>query len=166
MNWLPILLSAAVTAGTILDTDILAGDTIEAQGVSYALDGIDAPEIGQAFGELSRAGLAGILDDGCHAWISRGKATLYTADGKDINQVMVYAGLAWADGDHYLVEEKDARVHKRGIWRYGEPEPPWLYRNRKGIKQATGDPENTAHRGSGYRFPAADIPYERTGLPL
>jgi micrococcal nuclease len=103
------------------------------------LAGIDAPEAGQDFGQVSRQALAGmvfgktieVVDDGRDRygrWVGR----LYT-DGIDVNQQMVATGNAW----HYASYSKDpalaaaqsqAQAQGLGLWSQPNPTPPWEYR--------------------------------------
>jgi endonuclease YncB( thermonuclease family) len=54
--------------------------------------------------------------------------------GRLLNRELVRAGMAWwyrkyapEDRDIAAVEEQ-ARKNKRGLWRAGDPVPPWLFR--------------------------------------
>lgn len=119
------------------DTVTCLDDTNQQQKVRLA--GIDAPEAGQDFGQVSRQALAGmvfgktieVVDDGRDRygrWIGR----LYT-DGIDVNQQMVATGNAW----HYAAYSKDpalaaaqsqAQAQGLGLWSQPNPTPPWEYR--------------------------------------
>lgn len=119
------------------DTVTCLDDTNQQQKVRLA--GIDAPEAGQDFGQVSRQALAGmvfgktieVVDDGRDRygrWIGR----LYT-DGIDVNQQMVASGNAW----HYAAYSKDpalaaaqaqAQAQGLGLWSQPNPTPPWEYR--------------------------------------
>ena len=95
------------------------------------LHGIDAPEIGQAFGSVSRDRLTALI---------KGKAVevhvedrdrygrtvaRLEIDGRDINRQMVADGLAW----HYTRYSDDARLAaRRGLWRDAESVAPWEWR--------------------------------------
>ena len=120
------------------------GDTVTClddmnQQQKVRLAGIDAPEAGQDFGQVSRQALAGmvfgktieVVDDGRDRygrWVGR----LYT-DGIDVNQQMVATGNAW----HYAAYSKDpalaaaqsqAQAQGLGLWSQPNPTPPWEYR--------------------------------------
>lgn len=55
---------------------------------------------------------------------------------RDINQEMVREGFAWAYRQYlerpyaseYLQAEEEARRERRGLWRQGNPQPPWEFR--------------------------------------
>jgi micrococcal nuclease len=120
------------------------GDTVTClddmnQQQKVRLAGIDAPEAGQDFGQVSRQALAGmvfgktieVVDDGRDRygrWVGR----LYT-DGIDVNQQMVATGNAW----HYAAYSNDqtlaalqsqAQSQRIGLWSQANPVPPWVFR--------------------------------------
>lgn len=130
------------------------GDTITVlegkQRHKIRLASIDAPEKGgsskrpgQPFGDASRKFLSELV---------AGKTvvlTCYEADnyGRHVcdipldqgtaNQLMVYAGYAWANrqaDDKYLRDstllalQADARQNKRGLWAESDPVAPWVWR--------------------------------------
>lgn len=55
-------------------------------------------------------------------------------DGRSLNKEMIRAGLAWwyarhAPNDSELQRlEEEARRERRGLWRRGDPIPPWEFR--------------------------------------
>ncbi len=103
------------------------------------LDGIDAPESGQAFGTKSRQA----LNDSIY-----GKEVLVVYEKTDrygrilghiylkdswLNYDQLVRGMAWHyrhfNGDAYLAEsQKMAAIGKVGLWRDVSPVPPWRYR--------------------------------------
>jgi micrococcal nuclease len=120
------------------------GDTLRAidQGKTerkVRLVGIDAPEIGQAFGTKARDGLTAIV---------KGKSVEVHADsedrygrtlarlvvgGQDVNLAMVAEGLAWhftrySDDAVLAAAEREARAARRGLWADPEPVAPWDWR--------------------------------------
>lgn len=123
---------------------VIDGDTISilkgGKEVELRLEGIDAPEEGQAFFEISRKGLA-------HAVL--GKTVVVHLTGRDldnhltgrvylgqidINLELVKARLAWhcrpQSSEKVLMNaEKAARKAKKGLWQQRvRPTPPWKYR--------------------------------------
>jgi endonuclease YncB( thermonuclease family) len=103
------------------------------------LNGIDAPELGQAYGSRARQ----LLADMCF----RKTVTVRVVDvdrygrevgdiycgGVLVNAELVHAGMAW----HYTQYSRDAtlaaleaeaRQAKRGLWADPNPTPPWQYR--------------------------------------
>ena len=58
-------------------------------------------------------------------------------DGRDINAIQVYSGMAWvyrykglATEPEYLRYERDARTARRGLWSEKEPVEPSIWRQR------------------------------------
>ena len=118
------------------------------------INGIDAPEKGQAFGERSRQSLAQMAhgkDAGleCHKTDRFGreicKVWVQPLDcprcGKtlDVGLAQISVGLAWwyrryaneqsaEDRGRYKSEEEVARLRKRGLWVDDAPVPPWEWR--------------------------------------
>ena len=100
---------------------------------------MDAPEIGQDFGKVSRDAMAGmvfgktveVMDDGKDRygrWIAH-----VSVNGMDVNRQMIATGNAW----HYAAYSKDqsladlqtqAQAQKLGLWAQPNPTPPWDYR--------------------------------------
>ena len=101
---------------------------------------IDAPELGQDFGKVSREALASmvfgktveVVDDGKDRygrWIGH-----VLVNGSDVNREMVSTGNAW----HYAAYSKDqslaqlqsqARAQQIGLWAQPEPVAPWQFRS-------------------------------------
>jgi len=131
------------------------GDTISVlddanRNYKIRLQGIDAPEGGQAFGDRSRQSLADEVfgKQVSVEWSKRdqygrivGKVLL---DGRDVCLAQIRAGLAWhykyyqneqsaEDRKMYADAEEEARMAKRGLWVDAEPTPPWEFR-RSGNK--------------------------------
>jgi endonuclease YncB( thermonuclease family) len=112
------------------------------------LQGIDAPEGGQAFGDSSRQNLSNEVFDKevTIEWSKRdryrrivGKILL---NGDDLCLEQVRAGMAWhykyyqleqslEDRKLYADAEDEARALKRGLWRDANPSPPWDFRHAR-----------------------------------
>ncbi|MDA8746648.1 thermonuclease family protein [Litoreibacter sp.] len=132
-------------AGVAQETaHIIDGDTIEQDGVTYRIHGIDAPEYGQKCGsspcgKLSVEALA-VLAEGkrleCESLTEDGYGRTIarcTVDGLDIGAEMVRLGQAWAFvrfSDDYVPQETLARAEGVGVWR-GEAVAPWIYREQR-----------------------------------
>lgn len=103
------------------------------------LNGIDAPELGQAWSQRSRELLASL----CFGKTVRVRVLDTDKYGRELGDVyagevfvnaeLVRAGLAW----HYKAYSRDtalaaleaeARAQKRGLWADANPIPPWDYR--------------------------------------
>ena len=107
------------------------------------LNRIDAPEKGQAFGQVSRKYLAGMVTNGTVKveWKKKDKygrilGIVYSSDGKETNLEMLKAGLAWHykhfdNTESYSQAEKDAKEKKVGLWADKNPIEPWNFRKTK-----------------------------------
>jgi endonuclease YncB( thermonuclease family) len=138
---------------------IADGDTVTVLDANDAqhrirLEGIDAPESHQAFGEQSRQSLAEMIS-GKEVTVSYQKTDQYgrlvgkiVLDGKDINLEQVRAGMAWhykfyeneqtpEDRELYAKAEEVARSSRRGLWQ--DPNPVEPYQFRKEEKRERGD---------------------------
>lgn len=126
------------------------GDTLtlrDAQGVQHRirLQGIDAPEMEQPFGDRSRQYLIDLVyRREVTVVFSRRDAFdravgVIFLDGEDINLRMVAAGKAWhfsrmarhqspADRSAYADAEQAARQARLGLWTDPNPIPPWDFR--------------------------------------
>jgi endonuclease YncB( thermonuclease family) len=128
------------------------GDTLTALDASNVqhkvrLNGIDAPEIGQPFGTVSRDGLRALVlrkSVMIHGQerdrVGRVLARL-EIEGQDVNRQMVADGLAWhfkrySDDTTLAEAEREARGARRGLWADSKPVPPWEWRaTEKGRKR-------------------------------
>ena len=126
------------------------GDTLtlrDAQGVQHRirLQGIDAPEMEQPFGDRSRQYLIDLVYRREVTVVFSRRDTFDRAvgvillDGEDINLRMVAAGKAWhfsrmarhqpaADRQAYADAEQAARQARLGLWTDPNPVPPWDFR--------------------------------------
>jgi len=128
---------------------------------------IDAPELKQAYGRVSRQHLASQVAGRMVTveWFKRdrykrivGKVLL---DGHDINITLIEAGLAWhyrkyayeqspEDRQRYARVEEQARVLQAGLWQEKHPLPPWEYRKARKSKPAGTTTMN--HAGSAHKI--------------
>lgn len=134
-------------------TDVPSGDTIivtddKNKRYKVYLLGIDAPEMKQPFGKISRDYLDRLLFARNYQVKvvikkrTRAKnivGTVFAADMNssqyaDINGMMVMAGYAWANprtSKQYVSIEKIARNRKVGLWDQKNPIAPWKWRKGK-----------------------------------
>jgi endonuclease YncB( thermonuclease family) len=122
------------------------GDTIKllqgSKQYRIRLNGIDAPEMGQAYGRVAKEALASLVA-GKQVEVVVRDTDRYgryvgdvLVDGKSACAELVALGLAW----HYLEYSKDealaalekkARENKLGLWADAKPVPPWEFRRQK-----------------------------------
>jgi endonuclease YncB( thermonuclease family) len=116
------------------------------------LEGIDAPEWNQGFGERSKRALSDLLLDKIVVVKKTGEDRygrtlgIVIVDGVDVNAKMIESGLAW----HYKRYNKESRLAeletlarraKRGLWADPDPLPPWEFRIRS--QTPNGAPESS-----------------------
>jgi endonuclease YncB( thermonuclease family) len=129
------------------------GDTITVLGAGnqqtrIRLQGIDAPESRQAFGQASKRNLSDLIF-GRQVVVEYEKTDQYgrtlgkvLTGGRDVNLEQVKAGLAWHykyyqdeqppdDRRLYAAAETEARSARRGLWADATPVPPWDFRRGK-----------------------------------
>lgn len=141
---------AAELAGRVVR--VADGDTVtvlDARNEQHKirLSGIDAPELKQAFGRVSKRHLSDLVADK-HVLVEWYKQDRYgrivgkvLVDGRDVNLQQIEAGMAWHFKRYemeqpleerivYGAAEKKAREEHTGLWREPHPVPPWQYRKR------------------------------------
>lgn len=134
---------------------VLDGDTVEILvgdiSTRVRLNGIDAPEKNQPFGQRSRQALTDIV---------AGKTVLALGDrrdqygrllatlminGSDINAMQVYSGMAWvyryqgnATVPAYLRYEQEAKIARRGLWALKDAIEPSFWRREQKLQRRPG----------------------------
>jgi len=115
--------------------------------IKVRLGQIDAPEIGQAFGQSSKRSLSRLvagkrirLDQETTDRYGRTVGTLWLHD-KNINREQIRLGMAWVYQrylhDRSLLElEATARKSEVGLWSERNPTPPWEF-GRRGERAAS-----------------------------
>jgi endonuclease YncB( thermonuclease family) len=164
-----LLLTLAVTitaAAELLGqvVRVVDGDTItvlDAERTQHIvrLAGIDAPERGQPYSQVSRKNLIALVH-GQSVAVEWSKVDRYrrivgrvVVDGRDANLAQVEAGLAWwfreyaheqspVERDAYAAAELDARQRLAGLWRDPAPIPPREHRRltRKSVVELSIGP--------------------------
>ena len=147
---------------------VLDGDTIEVsrshRNVRIRLNGIDAPEKGQAYGHKAGEFVAlqafgkdvTVQTYGLDKY-GRTIGDVYLPDGTLLNKELVKAGLAWwyckYSVDQSLAElEIEAREARRGLWQEPKPVPPWVFRKRQRGQSVSRDEMSC--------FPTVPVPRE------
>ena len=159
MSRLVMLVALAISfshlwAGTLTGrvVSVADGDTITVLDASrkqhrVRLQGIDAPESRQAFGNVAKRGLSDLVA-GQQVEVRFEKEDRYGrllgvvyAGGQDVNLAMVSRGLAWhytfyqrdqsiLDRQRYALAQQQARQAGIGLWRDAQPTPPWNFRRQ------------------------------------
>lgn len=143
--WLPTQAGAATLSGKVVK--VVDGDTIDIlknrSTVRIRLNGIDAPERGQAFGNRAKQF---VLDVAAQQTVTveikdvdrygRSIGDVFLPDGRNLNREIVAAGYAWwyrkYSKDQSLGRlEEEARRGRRGLWQDKTPVPPWEWRKVK-----------------------------------
>lgn len=179
-----LVITAPAMAVTVVD-----GDTIKIDGVTYRLNGIDAPEHGQKCkkpsgktwpcGKRATAALGDMVvgsDIRCEGSQADGYgrtiATCYKA-GIDLNRQMVLEGWAWAFLKYsqvYAEEQKAAQSAGIGIWQ-AKTQTPWDYRAERWNTASQQAPDgcpikgNISRNGQIYHAPWSPW-YKRTKINL
>lgn len=164
----PAILAAVVTVAAYTPASaeefsgrvsrVIDGDTLEiersGERVRIRLEGIDAPERAQPFGDVSQKTLSGMVE-GRQVRVSSSGFDRYgrtlgnvTLGTQDVGLSLVRQGLAWTyrrcrgtplgatldllsscTADPLtLAVEQSARRQRRGLWQEEQPVPPWAYR--------------------------------------
>ena len=142
-----LLFSFSLFAGEITGrvVRVADGDTITVLDAAKTqhkirLQGIDAPEKSQAFGQRSKQHISDIVfgKSVTVTWDATDRygrilGTVWL-DGKDINLQMVRDGFAWHYKRYdstpaYAQAEADARASRRGLWADPSPIPPEQFRH-------------------------------------
>ena len=112
------------------------------------LNGIDAPEKNQAFGNVSKKSLSGQIFNQ-HVDIEWFKYDKYErkvgkvySNNEDICLKQIKRGLAWYNSKYkgdlvqedritYVQAQQEAEANKTGLWVDPNPTPPWEFRKQK-----------------------------------
>lgn len=146
----PLLLSAQILKGKAVK--IADGDTFTLlvnghDQVKIRIDGIDAPEKGQAFGNRAKEYLSSMIWEK-ELTVSVTKKDKYgrsigkvsTPSITDVGLEMIKAGFAWQYRDYnnektYAEAENLARKNRKGLWLENNPIRPQDYRKEKRNKK-------------------------------
>jgi micrococcal nuclease len=146
---LSIILSANLYAGETITGRVVGitdGDSIKVLEEDdtlhkVRLEGIDAPEAKQDFGQTSKKALSDLVFEKTvtlqvtgHDRYKRMLAVVKVGE-TNVNTAMVRAGMAWhftrySKDQELAAAEQEARQAKRGLWQQAAI-PPWEFRKRK-----------------------------------
>ena len=151
--FIALLLSASNSFGQdsfrvvgIHDGDSITVLSVEKKQIKIRLEGIDAPELKQAFGSRAREHLSSLIMGKDVTLIVKGedlyKRTLSKIflDAQDVNLSMVRDGFAWhyskySKDKKFAEAEAEARIKKKGLWIDQNPVAPWVYRSKEKVKK-------------------------------
>lgn len=148
--FLLLFLSTSVEASTLFGRviEVNDGDVITVfnlnRPVRVKLLAVDAPEAGQAFGDVARNHLSELVHDKSvlvEYWGIAGDGSLVgrvMLDKTDVGAQMIRDGAAWfdagnqgrlsdADREVYQQSEQAARSERRGLWQAQDPIAPWEF---------------------------------------
>jgi endonuclease YncB( thermonuclease family) len=127
----------------IVDGDTYDVLTSDYKTIRIRMNGIDAPEKKQAYGQKSKDHLAKLCF-GKQVFIKplqydRNKrliADSFTEDKKDLSREMVRSGYAWhfkkySKDKNLADDENHARSTSSGLWADNEPVAPWEFRSKR-----------------------------------
>ena len=125
------------------DGDTITGLDDSKTQFKIRLDAIDAPELGQPFGQASKKALSEKVFGKDVVVIAKTKDKYgrtvghVMIDGRDVNLEMLEEGMAWHyekyDHNKRLREaEQSARAANKGLWTDGDAVPPWDWRASEG----------------------------------
>ena len=143
-----IYINAAELNGKVIH--ISDGDTIhvltnDKKKYKIRLNGIDAPESSQDYGNKSKENLKRYIYNKDVTVIYKSKdkynrllGTVYL-NKQDINLQQIKDGYAWVykkynNDSNYLIAEKHARSSKKGLWAGINPLEPWVFRKQNSKK--------------------------------
>jgi endonuclease YncB( thermonuclease family) len=124
------------------DGDTITGFDESKTQYKIRLDAIDAPELGQPFGQASKKALSEKVFGKDVVVIAKTKDKYgrtvghVLVDGRDVNLLMLEGGMAWHykhyDHNARLARaEEEARAAKKGLWSDESSVPPWEWRKTK-----------------------------------
>lgn len=156
---LGLLVFFTVTATSLADefgtvVGVHDGDTVTIKKtdnttVKIRLFGIDAPEMGQPFGNNAKQAMSGLVfgkqvgfSTNTTDRYGRVVSKLRLPDGRDAGAEMLRAGLAWhyvqyaRKEKEYARLQADAKSAKLGLWKEPNPVPPWEWRRNEKSKRS------------------------------
>ena len=124
------------------DGDSLTVLTTEKSQIKVRLEGIDAPELNQAFGNASKKALSDLVFGKTVRLVETGRDRYKRTLGNVyvgviwVNLAVTERGMAWffakySKDDRLRFAEEEARQRKVGLWIEVAPQPPWEWRAKR-----------------------------------
>ncbi|MEO1308309.1 MAG: thermonuclease family protein [Pseudomonadota bacterium] len=180
-----VFFAVATASPAIAEVRVVDGDTLEIDGITFRIAGIDAPETGQNCESARGSWPCGKAAASRLASLVLGQEVVCTRDDvdqygriigpchvgdTDLAQIMVTDGLAWAYRQYsmdYAPQEDLARSEHIGVWEKPN-QPPWQFRKERWEKAVAETPKpgcpikgNISAHGHIYHTPWSPW-YERT----
>ena len=160
------------------DGDTITALTPQMEEIKIRLAEIDAPELGQPFGQKSKQMLSDLVFQKDITVIKtdtdkygRTVARLYAGD-TDVNRTMVKLGGAWAymaylNDDSIPEAEQAAKVAKAGLWALQADQimPPWQWRREQKTAQDSKQPDTPAADTALWEELPKEYPYGLADIP-
>lgn len=141
----PFVLLTESPSNKYMCVRVLDGDTVfvmkDKKEVKIKIDGVDCPEMGQAFGKnakqfTSKLVLGKVVEVSIKGLDNFKTIVAYVmVEKSDVSLELLKAGLAWnykrfsSDDPIYAMAENDARNSRIGLWSMPNPTSPWDFRN-------------------------------------
>jgi endonuclease YncB( thermonuclease family) len=140
---------------SVHDGDTLTVRTDAGETLKVRLHGVDAPELGQAFGARSRESLTEIAKGKQASVVPVDKdkygrvVARVLVGGVEVNREQVARGMAWRYGrydraNEYGPPEITARGRRVGLWADPSPKPPCEWRKTEKDRKTTESTKNTS----------------------
>jgi len=126
------------------DGDTLTVLTESKESVKIRIFGIDAPEIGQPYGNSSKQALSTLVygrlvdySPDKKDFFGRIVSKVHNSDGEDVGLIMIQKGMAWYFRKYakketvYGEAQEKAKEEKLGLWNDPKPIEPWSWRKLK-----------------------------------
>jgi|SRR5688572_19322247 micrococcal nuclease len=132
---------------------VIDGNTLEVEIENeihtVMLEGIDSPELGQAYGDHAKTHLEKLTLQKKVTITFTGKdrkgnklATVTLRGGVDVRLELLREGLAWTAEKNPIPDlesvKEQARQDTKGLWSQENPTPPWTFRRQQTMAQVKG----------------------------
>lgn len=126
----------------VSDGDTFKALTKQKEQIRCRIYGIDAPELGQAFGRRSKERLSQLIfNQNVRIKIQStdryGRKVVWVyREAQDVGLEMIRSGMAWHykkfyDSDEYAEAQRAASKKRVGLWADKNPQAPWSFRKSR-----------------------------------